>query len=126
MIHKSFLTTKLKPSLKILHNFLAVIDGNCHVCFGEVSGAHKCITCRRAVHVFCGVGIGEEGYGQAVKCYRCQDTGTGTAFEPKVVQTSARNTKIYKICEICRAIFSAFYNISGPNFAILLILRCSF
>jgi hypothetical protein len=75
---------------------------------------------------FCGVGIGEEGYGQAVKCYRCQGTGTGTAFEPKVVQTSARNTKIYQIFEICRAIFSAFYNISGPNFAILLILRCSF
>ncbi len=26
-------------------------------------------------------------------------------FEPKMVQTSARNTKVYKICEICRAIF---------------------
>jgi hypothetical protein len=27
-----------------------------------------------------------------------------------------------KICKLCKAIFSAFYNISQPNFAILLIL----
>ena len=32
----------------------------------------------------------------------------------------------YEIREICRAISSAFYNISQPNFVILLILRCSF
>jgi hypothetical protein len=31
-----------------------------------------------------------------------------------------------KICKLCKAIFSAFYNISQPNFAILLILVCSF
>ena len=54
---------------------LFLTDGNCHVCFGEVSGAHKCITCHRAVHVFCGVGIGEEGYGQSVKCCKCHDRG---------------------------------------------------
>jgi hypothetical protein len=41
---------------------------------------------------------------------------------PNVVAISARNTKVYKICELCEAIFSAFYNISQPNFAILLIL----
>ncbi|CAB3988115.1 Hypothetical predicted protein [Paramuricea clavata] len=52
-----------------------ITDNHCHVCFGEVSGAHKCISCLRAVHVFCGVGIGDEGYGQAVKCFKCQDTG---------------------------------------------------
>jgi hypothetical protein len=33
---------------------------------------------------------------------------------------------IYKICELHRAIFSSLYNISQPNFALLLILRCSF
>ena len=49
-----------------------------------------------------------------------------TTFEPKVVQISAYNTKVYKICEICWAISSSFYNISRPNFAILLILSCSF
>ena len=41
-------------------------------------------------------------------------------FGSKVVQTSARNTKIHKICEICSTIFSVFYNISRTNFAILL------
>ena len=49
-----------------------------------------------------------------------------TIFGPNVVAISARNTKLYKICELCKAIFSAFYNISQPNFAILLILVCSF
>jgi hypothetical protein len=35
-------------------------------------------------------------------------------------------TKVYKICELCKAVFSAFYNTSQPNFAILIILVCSF
>ena len=46
-----------------------------------------------------------------------------TTFRPKM---AARNTKVYKICELCKAIFPAFYNISQPNFAILLILVYSF
>jgi hypothetical protein len=41
-----------------------------------------------------------------------------TIFGPNVVGISARNTKVYKICELCKAIFSPFYNIS--HFAILL------
>jgi hypothetical protein len=45
-----------------------------------------------------------------------------TTHGPKMVAISARNTKVYKICDLCKAIFSAFYNISQPNFAILLIL----
>jgi hypothetical protein len=51
-----------------------------------------------------------------------------TIFGPNVVAISARNTKlkVYKICELCKAIFSAFYNISKPNIAILLILVRSF
>jgi hypothetical protein len=49
-----------------------------------------------------------------------------TTFGPKMAAISARNTKVHKICELCKAIFSAFYNISQPNFAILLILVCSF
>jgi hypothetical protein len=49
-----------------------------------------------------------------------------TTFGPKMVTISARNTKVYKIYELCKAIFSASYNISQPNFAILLILLCSF
>jgi hypothetical protein len=42
-----------------------------------------------------------------------------------IVAIFARNTKVYKIFKFCKAIFSAFYNISQPNFAILLILVCS-
>ena len=40
-------------------------------------------------------------------------------FEQKVVKISTRNTKVYKGCKLCTAIFSSFYNS-------LLILRCSF
>jgi hypothetical protein len=44
-----------------------------------------------------------------------------TIFEPKMVTISARKTNIYKICKLCKAIFSKLYNISQPNFAIVLI-----
>ena len=49
-------------------------------------------------------------------------TGKITIFERKVVIFTARQTNIYKICQLQRAIFSSFYNISQPNFAILLIV----
>jgi hypothetical protein len=49
-----------------------------------------------------------------------------TIFEPKMATISARNTNILKICKLRKAIFSVFYNISPPNFAILLISLCSF
>ncbi len=49
-----------------------------------------------------------------------------TNFEPKVVKTSARNTKKYKICKTRTAIFSAFYNILRANFVSLLILKMFF
>ena len=39
---------------------------------------------------------------------------------------SARNTKVYKICKLYRTIFCTFYNISQPNFTILLNLGNSF
>jgi hypothetical protein len=42
-----------------------------------------------------------------------------TIFEPKMVTISARNTNIYNICKLCKAIFSKLYIISQPNFAIL-------
>ena len=36
------------------------------------------------------------------------------------------NTKLQKICQLRKAIFSIVYNILEPNFAILLSLGCSF
>ena len=49
-----------------------------------------------------------------------------TIFEPKMLTIPARNTNIYKICKLFKIIFSKLYNISQPNFAILLISPCSF
>ena len=49
-----------------------------------------------------------------------------TIFEPKMVTISARNANILKMCKLRKAIFSVFYNILQPNFAILLISLCSF
>ena len=49
-----------------------------------------------------------------------------TTFGLMCAAISVRNTKVYKVCQICKAIFSTFYNISQPNFTISLILVCSF
>jgi hypothetical protein len=49
-----------------------------------------------------------------------------TIFEPKMVTISARNTNIYNICKLHKAIFSKLYIISQLNFAILQISLCSF
>ena len=57
--------------------------------------------------------------------YFCITHGKLIPTSRKPYQFSVRNTKVYKIRELCRAIFSSFYNISRPNFAILLILGCS-
>ncbi len=45
-----------------------------------------------------------------------------TTFGSKIVTISTRNTKTQKICELRKATLSVFYNISRPNFAILLLL----
>ena len=47
-------------------------------------------------------------------------------FASKVVTFPVHNINMYKIRKFRVAIFSLFYNICQPNFAILLILRCSF
>jgi hypothetical protein len=49
-----------------------------------------------------------------------------TIFQPKMVTISARNTNIYKICKLCKAIFSNLYIISQPNFAIMFFLAVVF
>jgi hypothetical protein len=42
-----------------------------------------------------------------------------TTFGPKMAAISARNTKVYKICKLCKAIF---YNISQPNMFFLAVM----
>jgi hypothetical protein len=48
-----------------------------------------------------------------------------TIFGSKMVTISARNTNMYKICKLRKAYIFRIYNISQPNFAILLILISS-
>ena len=44
----------------------------CKVCKLDVGGGHKCQECQEIVHLPCGKGVGEEGYGQFVVCGICQ------------------------------------------------------
>ena len=47
-------------------------------------------------------------------------------FSREIVTFSARNTNTCESCKLQGAIFSVFYSISQPNFAVLLILGRSF
>ncbi len=44
-------------------------------------------------------------------------------FGSKMVAISTRDTRIYIICALRKAIFSVFYSISRPIFLILLLLK---
>jgi hypothetical protein len=44
----------------------------CKGCGEEVEGSHFCDLCGAPMHVFCGVGVGEEGFGQKIRCPQCQ------------------------------------------------------
>lgn len=41
----------------------------------DVGPAHKCPDCKLNIHPFCGTPIGEEGYGQAIRCDLCSKKG---------------------------------------------------
>jgi hypothetical protein len=43
----------------------------CKGCGEEVGGVHACDRCGAFMHIFCGTPIGEEGYGQKVRCPAC-------------------------------------------------------
>ena len=45
--------------------------GRCGGCGKEVGPVHKCDLCKCNMHPFCGRTIGEEGYGSAVRCPKC-------------------------------------------------------
>ena len=44
----------------------------CGVCGEPVGSVHKCDVCGWSNHVFCGTQVGEEGYGQCVRCLVCK------------------------------------------------------
>jgi hypothetical protein len=68
----------------------------------------------------------------ALDCYHDRDNKKRytvwklISLSEKRYQFPVRNTKWLKNGKLCRAILSAFYNISQRNFGILLILWCSF
>ena len=49
-----------------------------------------------------------------------------TTFGSKMVTISTRSTKTENFCELRKAIFSVFYNISRLNLGILILLKGSF
>ena len=62
-----------------------LMASKCNVCGNEVGDAHVCVQCKLPVHLPCGKGIGEEGYGQSVLCKNC-----GEATED--AQTTSKET----------------------------------
>ena len=49
-----------------------LLDGCCRGCGQPCGNAHICDICGSNMHVFCGLPIGEEGYGQKISCPPCQ------------------------------------------------------
>ena len=46
--------------------------GMCAGCGLSVSNLHTCDVCKHNMHIFCGKPIGEESYGQKIRCPSCQ------------------------------------------------------
>lgn len=46
--------------------------GMCAECSLPVSNIHTCDVCKHNMHIFCGKPIGEESYGQKIRCPSCQ------------------------------------------------------
>ena len=49
-----------------------ILPGMCGGCGKPVSSIHTCDVCNHNMHVFCGLPIGDEGYGQKIRCPPCQ------------------------------------------------------
>ena len=48
----------------------------CGVCSKPCGSAHKCLKCKKPVHVLCGIeSEEEEGYGQSVLCFKYDTKG---------------------------------------------------
>ena len=56
-----------------------LIDGCCRGCGQPCGNVHKCDICGSNMHVFCGLPIGEEGYGQKIRCPPCQSLSCSQA-----------------------------------------------
>ena len=64
----------------------------CGVCQNPAGGAHKCSDCGNIVHLICGKPIGDEGYGQSVKCNKCcgnvgENNRSAHSFHPQETES---------------------------------------
>ena len=57
----------------------SLIDGCCRGCGQPCGNVHKCDICGSNMHVFCGLPIGKEGYGQKICCPPCQSLSSSQA-----------------------------------------------
>jgi len=81
------------------------VDGSkCIVCDKVVGGAHKCDKCKNHVHLICGKGIGENGYGQTVVCFKYLKPKTNSngklfcnVFNIFLLISARRQDRIFKI-----------------------------
>lgn len=64
----------------------------CVVCGLPGSGAHRCAVCKKLTHVICGTGVGMEGYGQKIICFKCKPEETPEKLAKKVVERIEKTT----------------------------------
>lgn len=60
----------------------------CTVCKGPCGTVHCCDVCGKRNHIFCGIPIGDEGYGQPSRCHSCQ---------PLPASGSCLNCSVFKL-----------------------------
>ena len=71
----SLLGSQEAKSLKRTSQSLSMTDSVTNKCpyfQMPIESSHHCIKCKKQVHVFCGTGVREEGYGQKRICFKCK------------------------------------------------------
>lgn len=62
----------------------------CADCGELVGDVHRCPGCDCNMHAFCGIGVGDEGYGQQRTCKKCvAPATTAAAAKPPTVAPAA-------------------------------------
>lgn len=70
-------------------------SGNsCCICGGQTQ-SHKCASCGRFCHPFCGETIGDEGYGALVTCKRCLRRKAHSE-----IQETVANRQDQQVCQL--------------------------
>ena len=73
-IESAVASSQPSPGSTLLHKVSRgpTIAGICAGCGLPVSNIHTCDVCRHNMHVYCGKPIGEERFGQKIRCKPCQ------------------------------------------------------